>query len=322
MILESGSSLGTFLECPRKYYYKYIELLESPSYQKHLVFGSLFHAQIEDTHLEKDDVIRTVSRDKAYAEFAKKYPGFIANLASDLRRASELAATWKSYWYSLPQDNTFSGKNIQQISVEREWRFRVDERFPYHLAGKSDSYISHRLLGRNLLYEFKTAADRSRDDYIFELQSNAQINNNYKALHMDGLACSGVLYDIYWKPSLRQRKDESPEDLDNRIIDTVRADPSEYFTRLLIDRSGAKLDSHMVDLTHQFHALAIAKEKNYFYRNTKSCKANFGRCQFYEGCVDNNNDMFAGFVKKERKHSELSEEIQNVRDSATDSVPS
>lgn len=50
LLTESGSSLGVFMDCPKKYEFSYIKRLSSPFYQESLGYGSLVHSFVEDFH--------------------------------------------------------------------------------------------------------------------------------------------------------------------------------------------------------------------------------------------------------------------------------
>ena len=47
MRIETGSSLQTFMTCPKLYKYKYIDKLSSPMYSSALAYGTFVHAFVE-----------------------------------------------------------------------------------------------------------------------------------------------------------------------------------------------------------------------------------------------------------------------------------
>lgn len=300
MIIESGSSLSTFLSCPKKYDYKYNKLLDPTHYSSALSIGIIVHAIAEENHLGVKG-----SYDKAVAEIREKYK--TEAVEKDINYATAIGISWSTYW-----NNSLTSLGNQQFSwlaVEREWRFNISSETKDVLVGKSDGYLQHKTMGKCFLYELKTATDRDRESYINQLQSNSQINNNVIALVEDGLDCDGVVYDIIWKPSLRQKQSETDEGFQTRLINTMTAEPDKYFTRHLIYRNKGRLMEHVRDLRQQYSALAHVKA-NGFFRNTGSCKMYNTTCAYYEACIDNNLDLEKFFAKRERKLPELSIEIQ------------
>lgn len=308
-VVESGSSLGTYLSCPRKYYYRYVQRLDSGSYSSPLVIGSIIHGVAEDTH--KGDLTATACT-KVIEEFGNKLKEtddkLLPRFINDVRYATRVGKAWRAYWCHPDNTNDLRSGNLDFIAVEREWRFNVN--LNADLAGKSDGYLFHNQLKKHFLYELKTAADRDREGYIHGLQQNAQINNNLLSLKGDKLPCDGVLYDIIWKPGLRIKVNETEDQLVDRIIDTICENPEKYFQRVLIFRSGEKLDHHITDLRQQMDSLLASHKSQSWYRNTGSCKLYNTQCQYFEMCVDNNGDMEESFTKRERKLGELSPAIQ------------
>jgi hypothetical protein len=316
MNVESGSSVATYLSCPRKYYYKYVQLLDPPGYSSALAIGSIIHAIAEDTN-RKDEAHQAMN--KVRLEFARKVkegtPAF-AEYQKDLIYAIRIGRAWADYWSS--KGATFNAPdfiqdNLEFISVEREWKFDVT--LGSKLAGKSDGYLKHKIFDKHFLYELKTASDRDREGYVNALQSNAQINNNLLALKNDKLPYDGVLYDIIWKPAIRQKMKETEEEFHQRTQDIIALNPEKYFERVFIFRNGDKLDSHMVDIRQQLSFMETSHKTSAWYRNTGSCKMYNQKCTFFEMCVDDNQDMEAMFDKKEKKLPELSLDIQNEKSS-------
>lgn len=80
-LMESGSSIGTFLDCPKKYEFKYIKLLDSRYYSANLGYGSFIHAFIEEFHASQvsgatstllEAVVVDWERDQISEDFLKR----------------------------------------------------------------------------------------------------------------------------------------------------------------------------------------------------------------------------------------------------------
>lgn len=306
MLTETGSSLATFATCPRKYDYKYNKMLEPKGYPSAMVVGSIVHAIAEDNHNGKGQESPN-AYDQTISDMRKRYPSdeLAPRLKADIKYATRVGHAWASYWNKVGGE--LGNANLDWIQVEREWGFQVNAN---RIVGKSDGYLKHKSLGKSFLYELKTAADRDRESYLTMLQANAQINNNAISLIEEGKPCDGIIYDIIWKPALRQKVAETEDQFHDRVISTIEAEPGEYFSRIMIYRSGKALQDHAVDLLAQLDSIKLASESRYFYRNTGSCRQYFSTCPYFEMCVDNNGEMESFYEKRPRRHSELSEELQ------------
>lgn len=302
-LFETGSSLATFATCPRKYEYKYEKLIEPKGYPAALIVGRIIHAIAEDNHRKQQLQCWTKEIKSLKEQYGELY---VDRLANDIKYATEVGNMWAAYWNGLGGD--LGNQSIEWLEVEREWKFSIDDDT---IAGKSDGYLLQKPLNKKFLYELKTATDRDRESYLSMLQVNAQINNNAIALAEEDKPVDGIIYDIIWKPALRQKVKETEDELVDRIVETIKADPAQYFTRVMIFRTNRTLVEHLPDLKGQLGAIREAKERNYYYRNTGSCRQFFQTCPYFDACVENNGAIDNSFDKKSIRHTELSKELQD-----------
>src|ERR1035437_4111522 len=159
MSIESGSSLQTFNDCPRKYQYRYEKLLDGKGYSSALGLGSLVHAYTE--------VWSGKGRADAVAQEFKAIKDRIdpeqwAQLEMDLKKAAGIHSSWLAAWSA---EHPFGNDKWEWLYSEQEFTFPVNEDGDLH-AGKMDGIIRHKEWDKVFVYEMKTAADREHDSYV------------------------------------------------------------------------------------------------------------------------------------------------------------
>jgi hypothetical protein len=297
--------------CPKKYDFTYNQRLSTPSYSSNLWFGSFVHARRAIYHAEMISPEALAQAEKEFQEIVevaqRDHREALDQIESDLLLAMSVTKLWYDYW-SKP--TTLLGEtHLQWLDVEAEWKFEVPfgDKKAIH-AGKRDGYVRHKKWGTNFLYELKTATDSNRDSYLYRLNLDHQISSNAIALKKAGLSCSGILYDIIWKPALRRKvdrktmPDESLKEFRERLLEEYAENPEKYFARVTINRTEEQLNSWMADLSEQFRILDDTKQ---FYRNPGACTI-FGGCSFMGLCMADSNESY-GFIKRSRKHPELTQ---------------
>ena len=309
MRIETGSSLQTFMTCPRLYKYKYIDRLSSPMYSSALAYGTFVHAFVERYNGDRpNEPGRAFERElKEYGEQNEQ------RIRIDFDQAEKVVNLWRTYWDGFT-GSTMSTPALKFLETEQEWAF--DIRPGHTKAGKRDGYVELLKYGKRALYELKTSGDTSRDAYKHKLSLDKQINANIMALLEEKKECEAVLYDIIWKPALRLKTgrktmpDETQAELSERIIAEYETNPSEYFERLLVYRSKRDLEEYVLDTKAQFDTLDGVNERGLWYRNTGACE-HFGKlCQFFSVCMDDNAEDREQFMPRAKKHPELSHNFQ------------
>lgn len=289
MRIETTTSIGTWLHCRRLHEYKYEKLYDVPGYSQALVLGSLVHKMIE-AHWGDNTF------DEAVKRFEGEFPDNRAEIQREALLATRIGNAWVRYWEA--SHTRFANRTLKAIDVEQKWSYSVDDRFELH--GVRDAYVEHPT-GR-YLYELKTSGARDKDAYKRSLETNNQIDNNLIALTRDGEAPKGVIYDIIWKPQIRQKKSETEDDFWSRYADEYVMEPAKYFDRLVIIRTEEKLNDQMAELER----VAREMHRGVVYRTNMEKCDRFGKaCPFREACSDNNDEMLVGFNKRATKHREI-----------------
>lgn len=305
-IIESGSSLGTFQLCPRKYRYAYVDRLQSTNYSSPLGFGTFVHAFIEDW---KQGVGEGGAFDAAVLREQER-SGEVEQVTHDHLLASDMGREWAKYWDA---DTTHLGNaQLEWSSTEAEWKYRTENGT---FIGKRDGVAFHKGFGKHYLHEIKTSGEVNRDTYILRLQMDRQISTNIRALQLEGIGCTGVVYDIIWKPKLirgvnrKTKPDETLEEFRARIIADVQARPEHYFTRVMVQRSVKDMDEAHEDLRGAFEMMKTGVGEGY-PRNTQACTSFGNLCPFFSTCMDSLPIEELGLSRRELKFPELSAEFQ------------
>lgn len=299
---ESGSSLACFAECPMKHHLKYVERLESPTYASALGFGTFVHLNNE-LNFGFDNNMAKVAH-----EYATKYPDQRDEIGIDHTRAIAVMHEHKKYWDSY--DGDLGNELIRMEMMEYEWAvpFGLTDQADT-LVGKGDGYCHHRKYDKHFYYELKTSSLRDREQYLANLEYNAQIYNNIIALkHMDK-PVAGVVYDIIWKPAIRQKQSETTEEFNARWVQEFRDNPDKYFQRVFVFVDDAKVEAYRNDVDLQLQATIEAQTNELIYRQPAACAGKYGRpCEFVQVCWDTNGEEFKrGFRKRDVKFPELTE---------------
>ena len=307
-MIESGSSLSVFLTCPRKYDYQYNKRLEPKGYPSALVLGSLVHAAVEGyTSRGPTDIVDNPApfmraRSEAMERFGEENHSRVLQQAE---LANGMYQGWRDRW---DQDEAIGNRQMKFVHSELEWKIKIG---PHLHVGKSDGVVKYKDYEGLFLYELKTAADRDRETYRHRLEIDKQISSNIMGLMDQGLDIKGVIYDVMWKPPLRGRKDETPDELNQRIVETMKADPDSY-ERFIVYRNDSDLQEHIHDLAAQYHTIDHAGRIGHWYRNTGACDNYGSLCPFFQICMENKSELEELYAKRDKKLPELSKELQNA----------
>lgn len=315
MRIETTSSMAVFATCPRKYKYQYVDLLQSNTYSSALGFGTFVHAFIETLKPGGDPAAATRAVETELAKYKSQqldhYRETEFAIAADYGLAREVAKAWKEYWDRF-DGHILSNQALEFTETEKEWAFKIGGNT---LVGKRDGLIHHKDFKKYFLHEVKTSGDANRETYKLKLQQERQISNNIMAIREEGKYCEGVVYDIIWKPAIRQKKDESSDEFQERKAECYRAEPERYFERLIVYRSDQDLKNAMTNLQQNFAMMGAGKMFGY-PKNETACEKWGTLCPFFSaGCMDEMEPQ--GFEVREQKFPEISASFQSEVANAT-----
>lgn len=319
----TNSSLKTFRECPKKYYFSYEHSYEPAVKPEYFRFGSLWHIGIEawEVNRDLDQALEAMNKERDHL-FNDEYTIF---------KAFALMETY----HTLYKDQPYSA-----FAIERPFRAPVinpetgRESRTFEYDGVFDGLYKDQS-GRTILKESKTTSEdiSPESDYWRRLQMDSQISGYYLGAEASGYKIESCIYDVVKKPMLspykatplenrkftkegklyanQREQDETPREFYERLKADVLSRPNYYFARKEIPRSANDLAEHLHDVWHTGQTIQSFRKSEQWPRNTASCITLTHTCQFWPVCsgqarIDDPNL----YVKKESAHPELTKNIE------------
>lgn len=332
MIRITHSSMSLAKTCLRAYQFRYVAGIVRERTDPPLRIGSLFHEGLEHKRIPDKPDYPDWCRDE---EERYKHD-------CDYHMAAAMVRAYLEYWAddaceTIVAEQKFSSA-IYNPSTGRSSR-------TVEVGGKLDKIV--RIPdGRMALMEHKTTSeDLDPTAYYWQrLMLDQQVSLYY--MHSD---VQTVLYDVTRRPAYRpkqiptldddglkivldehgdrafnktgkprqtggegmtmQTEPEKPTDFGTRVYDEMSAEPEKYFARREIPRTEADIDEFRQELWIQAKILYECTQRNFFFRNTNSCKP-FGRqCQYFDLCYNGwreGDDLPVGYIFR-TAHFELKE---------------
>lgn len=147
--------------------------------------------------------------------------------------------------------------------------------------------------GKIYLIEHKSTAGDINEQYIARLEFDEQIKSYMLATGIRDMA-----YTVVKTPTIRQKKDETDEDFEQRCLEWYAEDPERRIRIINVHVDEEVLSAFAEELDE---TISEIKSCNLFYRNTRYCTM-WGRpCEYSSICgnYDSKQD-YIGFVRKER----------------------
>lgn len=316
------SSLKTFRQCKKKYFFQYEQGIETVKESEPLFFGSLMHEGIavySKNHSVQDaiDVMTNIVNETTQDEFV-------------LAKAIAMMEGYATQYNNEP---------YLYVEIEKEYRApllnpetaRSSQTF--ELAGKIDAIVKCET-DRFMIKEIKTTSESidAESPYWQRLMMDAQISNYFIGAEVLGYKINSCVYDVLKKPTLtpykatpiekrqfkkdgtlyasQRDKDETPQEYYERLASDIKENPSKYYARKEIARSENDLKDFLTDVWDEAQILKEKKRNGIFSRNTEACITVYGTCPFWSACVGAASiDDHTLYRKKGSKHTELAEAI-------------
>ncbi len=206
----SQSEIKTWLDCPRKHWFRYVREISPKKTPFAFIQGTVFHDVLAAYYAgEVDELIHAVVNELAGVEETVSIEGE-PTATDDWDKGEYLAARWRgvyrAYAAQYPRDE-FSDVEILEHRYDVPFVFE-DSRIDWHLNGRFDGIVCDKKDVRWLL-EHKTAAG-----YVVETLMNLRMDFqvSFYLMICDLLEAngrlpmvSGALYNIVVKPTLRPK---------------------------------------------------------------------------------------------------------------------
>lgn len=260
--IESPSSINTYKQCPRKYYYQYIEKLPT-STSIHLLRGGIVHSVLEDFYDAKLDEERTQNYRflhlrllSLFTKHWKQNKGKLEKLGlpdEELQfyfdESVMMLQNWFNRFKNKMDGRTGRGETFEQAFVsltpKREEEYRSEE---YMVRGFID--VVHEVDGQTVVLDYKTS---KKDD----------ITEEYRLQ----LAIYALLYE--------EKHGKRPSFVGIDFLKSIEK-------MLPVDE---ELIKHARFEVEQIHASTESNHINdYPQRPSPLCKWSSGQCDFYDAC--------------------------------------
>lgn len=324
--IVTHSMISCFMECRKKFEYRYIRGIAPVEKKAALSFGSAAHEVLEHYFYALSDA------DWATEEFMNdiRVEIELARTGNELsiEDGLKLEALMLKYAETYMIDDV---KTLDVVATEREFRTPLRSTAGrrsrmFDLAGKADGLVRNKADGRLYILEHKTASSVD-DGYLGRIEIDWQVALYARALSYElGEPVVGVVYDILVKPLIRMRQGEDDAEFEARraasktgnIKRKVAETNEEFIERLNETIGDANFIRQVVMfdevLTNEFEHEIFEVSKDIgnckcFYKNTGSCNK-FGVCPYMDlcrnrGCLNGLEDKYEMRVP----HEELSETI-------------
>jgi len=137
--------------------------------------------------------------------------------------------------------------------------------------------------GQLWVYELKTTSGSLRETES-TVRASLQPWVYLRAAELAGLKPAGVLLDIIKKPTIRTRKNESPEQWGRRAYDAYRDEPAKYFARPVIDYDESLIAEAFDRLAHLAQLQAYHLKHGFKATPGPGCKGPYGWCRYRPLC--------------------------------------
>jgi len=286
------SLLGSWVKCRRLGKFL-LQGWELPLSKEAAAFGSLYHALLATAY----DAIRETGSVPAFMDVSDDWlkinAGRIVDMQSCEVMLAKAFALWEPYWAYWWKDV----KEAQWMAAESQFDVRWKG---YRLRGMRDGIFLVK--GTPTLLETKTKSRIDVPGILTMLPMDWQNQFYLTASRAEGIPVRHVLYNVIRRPALIQGRSESLPKYQERMKNSVSADPEKYFIRFEASYSDKSLADFEIELLTKLcdfeHWLA---NPEFTYPNQQVCQG-FWNCEFMEACSSGD---FIGYTKSRQLFREL-----------------
>ena len=288
------SSLGNLQSCEEKFRLRYLEGLRPMETKPHFSVGTGFHAGVELVNPDAGVQALREARGEPYTE--QERDSLVRDSAIVYAMVEGALARWSSWperkevAFQVPLVNPLTGSKSRT----------------HDFGGVLDGLW----MSEDSLLELKTTSRLDRD-YIARLDIDFQVTSYLAAASMlTGRDIRRMVYRVARKPSIRQRKNETPAEYGERVIADYRERPDFYFSEVIVTRTEQDLERWRWEVWTLHQRVLDLKRGDFPIRNTRAC-LDFGRCAYFELCTGQIGPE--AFRVEEDANPELPEIRQTVR---------
>lgn len=268
------SRISAWKQCPKRYWFEYVEGLEPTVKPWALWFGGLVHRGLE--HLFRDGSEGLLACLQTYVA-ENPHPK-----ADEFALKTAYAMLYK-FWLRNPLDQ------LGHMVVSREFHFDLplgDTTFEAVI-----DLVTQDRNGNIWLWEHKTCSHFPDPEWLRIEDQSAYYLWAYK--QHTGQDPIGVVYNMLRKPSIKPRNGESDGDWLERLGRDMDKRPEFYFRLDLIHKDPRQIE----EIGMELEELAQVVGRPPFYRNPNACK-HWG-CVYREVCILDAPVTRASYKRKE-----------------------
>lgn len=284
------SSLSTFIDCPRKFFFQYIAHLRSTKPNIDLIFGSAWHYGLEEAYkqLQADPQTSMSDATDISIQAMNTYwtvegePNFpnpdIIFPKSPGHAANMYEAYWKKY-YSTDQDGKIIGVEIPfNIPMKVKLSSSSNEYFDINYTGRID--LAKLLNGKLIIFDHKTAKA------IYPIT----VSSFQSSLQTEGYLSAGKIYfdnlpRIVFNIALCQKSKIAFERIEiiknDNNIERFLDDLKYHMTEIIANLSLMEYEHDIQD--KKFNPTAFKRSCGY------ACTQYFRTCPYFDLCTMRNN---------------------------------
>lgn len=311
VLCMDNSSLGTYMECPRKFLYRCILSLKSPMEKPAITFGTAFHSALEAYYSGKpfEDCLFEFGKE-AMKERSKI--SITMDAGTDIGQLGEYSLQFghlllKKYVDMHPLEHeTFDIIRNDNGDYYLEQGFAID--LPHGiLIGKIDGMGTKRVNKRKLVLENKTTKQCLNTTYLSGFNPNTQVSAYLyaAAIFLGELPECAIINAI-------------------RVKDYKRGDPEKndekLFVRIETKRTEQQLEQHIQHVNFLMSNVLVSIEHGLdgFPQHAPfSCNTKFGECEYKPLCMCDNEVMIerlaeTAFVTQVFEPYEVFENVKKI----------
>lgn len=121
-------------------------------------------------------------------------------------------------------------------------------------------------------------------DYWQSLRLDVQVSFYAKYLQLLTGNLTPTIYDVWKRPLLRLKQNESVQEYADRVEEKLRAAPAESFQRHLIARTERDIETFDREMWNIFQQMKGVIAKDQYVSNTSQCISFMGKCPYHAIC--------------------------------------
>jgi len=286
--------MRTFLDCQKKYYWRYKELLSPKRYEQALEFGMIGHYMLSEYYKGRtdfDNIAEGIREDRLKKEISadgrQKFETALYAAKGMVTAYADFYILDKKEW-----DIVANEKEVQ--SNYTGYAFR-EHGIPDLVINKADGLfvVDHKFLSmyipENTLLKLP-------------LDHQAMLYTNLVSQELN-LPVQGFIYNVILKSKKRLKKGQTLEQYQQELYNDYIDTPEKYFHRQKLITAGIDRTDFVKSIDMIKHNIRQSEAHETWIQNPSSCNR-FGLCPFIYKCTKQPNCDHL-YEKRERKTNEI-----------------